>query len=150
ELTKAYKALTDEDVRNNYLLYGNPDGKQSTSMGIALPKFIVMQGNGKYVLLFYGLLLGVVLPYAVGRWWYGTQAQTKDTVLVASAGNLFKEYKDDLTECGVLAALSTGEEFRDVLKGTKADSGAAKVEKMVLNLSALSEANRRIIKEIDD
>ena len=150
ELTKAYKALTDEDIRNNYLMYGNPDGRQNMSMGIALPKFIVMQGNGKYVLLFYGLLLGVVLPYAVGRWWYGTQALTKDKVLVASAGNLFKEYKDDLTESGVLAALSTGEDFRDVLKGAKADSGAAKVEKIALSLSALPEDGRSIIKKIDD
>jgi translocation protein SEC63 len=26
ELTKAYKALTDEEVRNNYLQFGHPDG----------------------------------------------------------------------------------------------------------------------------
>src|SRR3954453_15735546 len=82
ELTKAYKALTDEEVRNNFLQYGHPDGKQSFSMGIALPKFIVQQGSGKYVLLFYGILLGVLLPYTVGKWWYGTQALTKDKVLV--------------------------------------------------------------------
>ncbi|KAK1090542.1 secretory subunit, partial [Friedmanniomyces endolithicus] len=28
EIVKAYKSLTDEDVRNNYVMYGNPDGKQ--------------------------------------------------------------------------------------------------------------------------
>jgi preprotein translocase subunit Sec63 len=26
ELTKAYKALTDEEARNNWKEYGNPDG----------------------------------------------------------------------------------------------------------------------------
>ena len=41
EMTKAYKALTDDEVRNNYLQYGHPDGKQTFSMGIALPKGLV-------------------------------------------------------------------------------------------------------------
>ena len=42
ELTKAYQALTDEEIRNNYIQYGHPDGKQGFSIGIALPKFIVL------------------------------------------------------------------------------------------------------------
>ena len=67
ELSKAYKALTDEEVRNNFIQYGHPDGKQSFSIGIALPKFIVTDGNGKYVLLLYGLLLGVLLAYIAGK-----------------------------------------------------------------------------------
>ncbi|MCJ1361906.1 secretory subunit [Acarospora aff. strigata] len=128
ELSKAYKALTDEDVRNNYIQYGHPDGKQSFSIGIALPKFIITDGNGKYVLLVYGLLLGVLLPYIVGKWWYGTQRVTKEKVLIASAGKLFKEYTEDMSEGGVIAALSTGEEYQEVLKGQKADTGLGKLE----------------------
>ena len=132
EISKAYKALTDEEIRNNYIQYGHPDGKQSFSIGIALPKFIITDGNGKYVLLVYGLLLGVLLPYVVGKWWYGTQRMTKERVLVASAGNLFKEYKDDITDGGVISALSSGEEFKSVLKGNKADAGLGKLEKAIL------------------
>lgn len=132
ELSKAYKALTDEDVRNNFIQYGHPDGKQSFSIGIALPKFIVTEGNGKYVLLVYGLLLGVLLPYIVGKWWYGTQRMTKERVLIASAGNLFREYKDDITEGGVVSALSCGEEFKDVLSGSKIDTGLGKIEKSLV------------------
>ncbi|MCJ1289057.1 secretory subunit [Xylographa carneopallida] len=132
EISKAYKALTDEEIRNNYVQYGHPDGKQSFSIGIALPKFIITDGNGKYVLLVYGLLLGVLLPYVVGKWWYGTQRVTKDRVLVASAGHLFKEYKDDITDGGVISALSSGEEFKSVLKGNKADAGLGKLEKAIL------------------
>ena len=108
EISKAYKALTDEDIRNNFIQYGHPDGKQSFSIGIALPKFIITDGNGKYVLLVYGLLLGVLLPYVVGKWWYGTQRMTKEKVLIASAGNLFKEYKEAITEGGLISALSCG------------------------------------------
>ena len=132
EISKAYKALTDEEIRNNYIQYGHPDGKQSFSIGIALPKFIITDGNGKYVLLVYGLLLGVLLPYVVGKWWYGTQRMTKDGVLIASAGNLFKEYKEDITDGGVVTAMSIGEEFKDVLKGSKADSGLGKIERAIL------------------
>ncbi|KAI9808160.1 MAG: hypothetical protein M1825_004617 [Sarcosagium campestre] len=133
EITKAYKALTDEEVRNNYIQYGHPDGKQSFSIGIALPKFIITEGNGKYVLLVYGLLLGVLLPYVVGKWWYGTQRVTKEKVLVASAGNLFREYEDDMSVGAVVSALSTGEEYHEVFKDEKAESGAAKLEGRILS-----------------
>lgn len=133
EISKAYKALTDEEVRNNFIQYGHPDGKQSFSIGIALPKFIITDGNGKYVLLLYGLLLGVLLPYIVGKWWYGSQRMTREKVLFVSAGNLFKEYKEDITDGGVISALSCAEEFKNVLKGNKVDSGLGKIEKNIID-----------------
>lgn len=129
EVSKAFKALTDEEIRNNYIQYGHPDGKQSFSIGIALPKFIVTDGNGKYVLLVYGLLLGVLLPYVVGKWWYGTQRMTKEKVLLASAGSLFKEYEENLADGDVVNALSCGEEYKIILSGNKMDSGSGKLEK---------------------
>ncbi|KAI9833997.1 MAG: secretory subunit [Phylliscum demangeonii] len=128
QVTKAYKALTDDEVRNNYAQYGHPDGKQSMSIGIALPKFIVTDGNGKYVLLMYGLLLGALLPYLVGTWWYGTQRMTKEKVLVASAGHLFREYEDPLSEGAALSTLSAGEEYPDALTAEKSEIETAKVE----------------------
>ena len=151
ELTKAYKALTDEEIRNNYLQYGHPDGKQSFSIGIALPKLIVMEGNGKYVLLVYGALLGVLLPYYVGKWWYGTQRYTKERVLVASAGNMFREYKEDITDNGIIGVLSAGEEFKEIFKGAQAESGLAKLEKKVLSeeTSFLTAKDRETLKNLD-
>lgn len=95
EITKAFKTLTDEEIRNNYQMYGHPDGKQSFSIGIALPQFIVNEGNGKYVLFLYSALVGVLLPALVGTWWYGSQKMTKEKVLMASAEKLFKEYGGD-------------------------------------------------------
>jgi translocation protein SEC63 len=152
ELTKAYKALTDEEVRNNYLQYGHPDGKQSFSIGIALPQFIVTEGNGKYVLLVYGALLGVLLPYIVGKWWYGSQRYTKEKVYVATADNIFREYKEDITDGGIVNAISSGEEFKEVIPPQHAESGLAKLEKKVLADDAkfLSEQDREAIKGLDD
>lgn len=152
EITKAYKALTDEEIRNNYIQYGHPDGKQSFSIGIALPQFIVTEGNGKYVLLIYGGLLGVLLPYIVGRWWYGSQRYTKEGVLVASAGNIFREYKDDMKDPGVIGALSSGAEFQEMLQGQRAQVGLAKLEKKVLSedVSFLPPQARDTLKQMDD
>ncbi|CAL5866849.1 uncharacterized protein PFLUO_LOCUS1060 [Penicillium psychrofluorescens] len=152
ELTQAYKALTDEDIRNNYLQYGHPDGKQSFSIGIALPKFIVTEGNQKYVLLVYGALLGVLLPYIVGKWWYGSQRYTKERVLIATAGNIFREYKEDMTDGDIVSVLSSGEEFKEMLQGAQADSGLGKLEKKVLadDSSFLSAKDRETLKKIDN
>ncbi|KAF1950076.1 hypothetical protein CC80DRAFT_497087 [Byssothecium circinans] len=155
EVVKAFKSLTDEDIRNNYLQYGHPDGKQSFSIGIALPQWIVTEGNGKYVLLMYALALGVILPWTVGKWWYGTQRMTKDKILLQSAGKLFREYDSDQGESGVVGALSCGDEFIEVLEGHKAENGLSKIEQKVLSEdspvpSALTKADRKKIEELDD
>ncbi|SPO01102.1 related to translocation protein SEC63 [Cephalotrichum gorgonifer] len=148
EITKAYQALTDEDVRNNYIQYGHPDGKQSMSFGIALPKFIISDGNGKYVVLFYTLVLGVLLPYLVGSWWYGIQRSSKEGVLIESANNLFREYKEDLDESGIVTALSTAKEYKLLLKGDKTDSGLAKVESKISDIVPAAEKAK--LEELDD
>lgn len=132
EVSKAFKALTDEEIRNNYIQFGHPDGKQSFSIGIALPTFIITEGNGKYVLLVYGLLLGVLLPYTVGKWWYGTQKMTKESVLLQSANNLFREYKETMDDGDIVNALSCAEEYKDIVKKDEADSGLAMIEKTIM------------------
>lgn len=133
EIVKAHKALTDEDVRRNWEQYGNPDGKQATSFGIALPQFLVADGSGKYVLAFYGFLLGIGLPWFVGKWWYGMQKMTRERVLVSSAGAMFKEYNERMDEGDVAAAVSTATEYKEILHGTKADTGLGKIENALLS-----------------
>ncbi|KAF2642136.1 hypothetical protein P280DRAFT_293864 [Massarina eburnea CBS 473.64] len=156
EIVKAFKALTDEEIRQNFLQYGHPDGKQSFSIGIALPTWIITEGNGKYVLLMYALALGVILPYTVGKWWYGTQRMTKDKILLQSASKLFREYNADQGESGVVGALSCGDEFIDVLHGHKAENGLSKIEQKVLSKDsspvpgALTKQDRKKIEELDD
>jgi translocation protein SEC63 len=154
EIIKAYKALTDEDVRNNYIQYGNPDGKQSTSFGIALPSLLIAEGSGKYVLAFYGLLLGIGLPWLVGKWWYGMQKMTRERILVTSAGNMFREFRDRMDPSDTVAAVSTAVEFRDVLHGGKADMGLSKVESKLNSVEEVSSLlllkDKRKLKEMED
>jgi hypothetical protein len=56
--------LTDDDTRKNYEEFGHPDGKQSFTMGVALPKGLV-EGNGMLLLAFYALAFGLGLPYFI-------------------------------------------------------------------------------------
>lgn len=99
----------------------------------------------------YGALLGVLLPYIVGKWWYGSQRYTKEKVLVASAGNIFREYKEDITDGGIINALSAGVEFKDMLKGPRAEAGLAKLEKKVLaEGSILVPETRKTLSQMDD
>jgi translocation protein SEC63 len=147
DVTKAFKALTDEEIRNNFLQYGHPDGKQSFSIGIALPQWLVTDGAGKYVLLIYAVALGVILPYTVGKWWYGTQRLTREKVLVASAGKIFRDYDNEQGESGVIGALSSGEEFNEVFAGHKADNGLSKLEQKVLSNDAESPISQVLTKK---
>ncbi|KAF7194328.1 Translocation protein sec63 [Pseudocercospora fuligena] len=152
EIVKAYKALTDEEIRNNYQMYGNPDGKQSTSFGIALPQFLVAEGSGKYILAMYGLLLGIGLPWLVGKWWYGMQKQTRERILVTSAGNMVREYKDRMDGGDVIAAVSTAVEFRDILHGTKSEQDLGKIENRLLSNpeAALLPKDQAKLKDLED
>lgn len=157
ELTKAYQALTDEDVRNNYIQYGHPDGKQSFSMGIALPQFMVSDGNGKYIVLLYTMLLGVLLPWLVGSWWYGTKRMSKEGVLMESANNLFRQYDDEIEEGGIITALSAGKEFEDILKGDKSESGLSKIESRITaesevgpTASGMSLKDKEALEDLDN
>jgi translocation protein SEC63 len=81
-LTKAYKALTDEEARKNWEKYGNPDGPSAMSFGIALPSWIVEKENSVWVLGLYALVFMVALPIAVGTWWYRSIRFSGDKVLL--------------------------------------------------------------------
>lgn len=67
ELTKAYKSLTDEEIRSNLEKFGHPDGKQEFSMGLALPTWVVASKNNFWVLGVYGVLFAGLLPMLVVR-----------------------------------------------------------------------------------
>uniref|UniRef100_A0A3Q4HXA3 SEC63 homolog, protein translocation regulator n=1 Tax=Neolamprologus brichardi TaxID=32507 RepID=A0A3Q4HXA3_NEOBR len=79
-IAKAY-ALTNEQSRQNWEMYGNPDGP-GTSFGIALPAWIVDQKNSMLVLLVYGLAFMVILPVVVGTWWYRSIRYSGDQILI--------------------------------------------------------------------
>lgn len=73
-INKAYKALTDETVKENFLKYGNPDGPNEIKHGIALPKFLIDGPTSPFLVFVYVLLIAVILPLVVGSWWNGVRS----------------------------------------------------------------------------
>ncbi len=65
ELSKAYKALTDDETRKNWEEYGNPDGPGAMQFGIALPKWIIEGKNSYIVLGIYVLVFMIIMPAVV-------------------------------------------------------------------------------------
>lgn len=78
ELTKAYKSLTDDAVRENLKLYGNPDGPQQREDIVAIPKWIVEGSNGGWVLAVYGLVFGGLMPWLVVRLAFSPRASPRE------------------------------------------------------------------------
>ncbi|CAG8735695.1 696_t:CDS:2, partial [Dentiscutata heterogama] len=65
DISKAYKVLTDEDIRRNFEEWGHPDGKQAYSLGIALPNWLVEARNSPIVLGIYAVVFGLLLPFTL-------------------------------------------------------------------------------------
>ncbi|KAJ7281859.1 Sec63 Brl domain-containing protein [Mycena rebaudengoi] len=106
--------LTDPVIRENLEKYGNPDGRQELTTGIALPPWIIATQNNIYVLGLYGLLFGGVLPALVGRWWFGSRQKTKDGINARSAASFFQTLTEEATEADVVRVLASAYAFESV------------------------------------
>lgn len=61
-IKKAYDTLTDAGAKANFEKYGNPDGPQSTKVGIGLPQWLLAKNNQVYVLIGFFALIIVIVP----------------------------------------------------------------------------------------
>ena len=62
QITKAYTIMTDEKARDNFLKYGNPDGKGSFAVGIALPRMLQKQDYQLQVLVVFFIVVVFIIP----------------------------------------------------------------------------------------
>uniref|UniRef100_A0A8C7L3Z9 Translocation protein SEC63 homolog n=1 Tax=Oncorhynchus kisutch TaxID=8019 RepID=A0A8C7L3Z9_ONCKI len=76
-IAKAHSALTNDESRQNWETYGNPDGPKATSFGIALPAWIVDSKNSMLV-----CILPVKFYPPVGTWWYRSIRYSGDQILI--------------------------------------------------------------------
>jgi len=54
--------MTDEKARDNFLKFGNPDGKGAMAVGIALPNFLQKKEYRLQVLIVFFILIIIVIP----------------------------------------------------------------------------------------
>lgn len=119
DITKAYKALTDEVTRENFLKYGHPDGPQQTSQGVALPKFLVEGSASPLVIGSYAIVMGLVIPMIVSSWWTGVQTYTRSGIHQDTAAQFFeviaKRQPHFVTYDNILDMMSKAAEFKSLL-----------------------------------
>ena len=118
-ISKAYKALTDDAVKENFLKYGNPDGPGEVTHGIALPKFLIEGRSSPFLVAIYILLIAVILPLAVGKWWSGVKAHTRQGIYSETASD-FLEHMLNVDPANlvqvkdILKLVSEAREYRDI------------------------------------
>lgn len=141
EVSKAYKALTDEKARKNWEDYGNPDGPRGFSLGIALPAWLVQSRYSFFFLLAYigALMLGV--PWLVKRAWGRWRLYTKDGLLHDSMRTFYRELKEGHSVKKLFDLIPLADEWSNMQKGSLAFWKADKtsINQFIAKLSVLSE-----------
>ncbi|CAE7715022.1 ERDJ2 [Symbiodinium sp. CCMP2456] len=82
QITKAHNALTDETAKANYEKYGNPDGPQTSKVGIGLPRFLLEKENHLMILCLFFFLLLFVVPMAFICYYQRTKNYAANGVMI--------------------------------------------------------------------
>ncbi|KAK5669997.1 hypothetical protein BDV3_004096 [Batrachochytrium dendrobatidis] len=126
EISKAYKVLTDSEARMIFDETGHPDGKQAFQLGLALPKWLVEEGNSAVVLLFYTLIFGIGMPVMVARWWSKAKHMTKNKIENETMALFYRDIKESMSFKSLVDVLSKSTEFISLT----VDGTAAEYEKL--------------------
>lgn len=116
EISKAYKALTDEKTRKNWEEYGNPDGIRSFALGVALPAWMVSSRNKFVLIVLYLAAFGFGIPLLVGSWWRYSKSYSKSGVRHESMKVFFQELKENSGLKKIFELIANSVEFKDELK----------------------------------
>lgn len=81
QVAKAHQTLSNPDALDNFLSFGNPDGKGALEVSIGLPAFLLEKGNSNLVLIVYLVALVVFLPLMVGLY-YSNSKQYSDSLVL--------------------------------------------------------------------
>lgn len=99
----------------NLRKYGNPDGPQQREDKIAIPKWVVEGKSSIWVLLAYGVVLGLGIPYIVGSWWFRQRKMSRDGILNSTAEIFFHQLREDTDFLSLISLLSSAVEFQAIL-----------------------------------
>eukprot|EP00816_Leptocylindrus_hargravesii_P001980 CAMPEP_0196815454 /NCGR_PEP_ID=MMETSP1362-20130617/49873_1 /TAXON_ID=163516 /ORGANISM="Leptocylindrus danicus, Strain CCMP1856" /LENGTH=632 /DNA_ID=CAMNT_0042192409 /DNA_START=115 /DNA_END=2013 /DNA_ORIENTATION=- len=111
-VAKAYEALTDPTAKENYRLYGNPDGKQSMEVSIGLPTFLLDERNKFLILLIYLTLMVGVVPYWVWKYYSHSSKLGENNIMYDTYSWFYHALSKDITVRHIPEVLSGAAEFR--------------------------------------
>jgi translocation protein SEC63 len=115
EIQKAQLVLTDEEAMSSFEKFGTADGYQGTTIGMALPEFLMQKENAGYIMLVYCVLLLIVLPVIVIMWWRSTTSFANEILIktLQYFGYLCSE-SQMLPRKHILEILCVAEEFKTI------------------------------------
>eukprot|EP00484_Ammonia_sp_Unknown_P000864 CAMPEP_0197021852 /NCGR_PEP_ID=MMETSP1384-20130603/2738_1 /TAXON_ID=29189 /ORGANISM="Ammonia sp." /LENGTH=988 /DNA_ID=CAMNT_0042449767 /DNA_START=51 /DNA_END=3017 /DNA_ORIENTATION=+ len=108
---KAYESLTDEQTKDNYEKYGNPDGYQGTSVTIGLPSWLTHKDNELLILSVYFFAL-IIMVGVVYTWWNYSNKFHKSGVYKRSIDIYWRFIKQDMRLRQLLDILAASAEYR--------------------------------------
>jgi translocation protein SEC63 len=73
------------------------------------------------VLLFYGVIVGIGLPYMVNRWWQNARKYSRDKILNVTMEIYYQELKETMNFHKILEILSASVEFKEGLSNRPED-----------------------------
>ncbi|KYQ89097.1 hypothetical protein DLAC_10328 [Tieghemostelium lacteum] len=129
-ISKAYEALTDDAVREKYEKYGNPDGPQPISVGIALPSWLINKSNSSLVLAGYMLLL-ILIGIAV--YYYVKSTRKNATIPISQQTLAFYYHTVDNTFRlkSLIEMLAAAIEFKDLPERISDEDGIKSIIKHI-------------------
>jgi len=111
KISKAHDVLTDDDARENYEKYGNPDGRQAMQVSIGLPTFLLEKDFHATILIVYLIVLAVVIPVAVGMWWSYSQQYGNNQVMKGTYTTYMRFITENINIKGLPEALGGSQEY---------------------------------------
>ncbi|PXF46689.1 Translocation protein SEC63-like [Gracilariopsis chorda] len=120
KITKAHAALTDPVAKENFIKYGNPDGRLTTILGVGLPPWVAESHN--IILATYFVSLVIVFPLVVGIWWHRRSKELTSDIYA----DTFQLYRETMQQTGrirdLLGAFCGSFEFRHLYKPENNDA----------------------------
>ena len=89
-INKAYETLTNEEAKNNFELYGNPDGPMSMRLSLGMPSFVLNKSYHTFILIVFLFVICIVVPYKFLSW-FNKISKFEENGLLKTTKNYFKK-----------------------------------------------------------
>ena len=130
EITKAYKALTDEKAMENYKKYGHPDGPSYMRISFAIPFFLLKGKVGGFILFSFALFVVLILPIIFIRWYNNSKKFNESGMLCINQSIFYYFLNPKVQLCNLPFILGLSNEFSQIKVN---DEQLSKIKEIIHN-----------------
>jgi translocation protein SEC63 len=104
--------MVDPEIREKWEKYGNPDGPQGISVGIALPRFLVQGENNLLVLGAYILFLVIIFPTIAICYWQKQKSMAHNQLMNKTMQLFYQATNENMRFRKLIEVLAAAFEYR--------------------------------------